>query len=119
MLLRYTPLPRSRLPLRRTPLRQRAKPKPPSVLHPNKRVPVSAREWQSLKMALFRRSGGFCEAWKGNEMCCAPITWYSFEPHHKKSRAHGGQDTLQNLLAVCHGCHQRIHGTLQWTRKLA
>ncbi len=116
-MLRRTPLARSCLPLRRTTLRQRAKFKPPSVLHPNKRVPLTPVRWHLLKIHLFNRSGGVCEAWKGSELCLTPITWYNFEPHHIQSRAKGGPDALENLLAVCHACHRQHHGEPQWSKR--
>jgi 5-methylcytosine-specific restriction enzyme A len=31
------------------------------------------------------------------------------EVHHKKSLSAGGEDTLQNVLALCPNCHREIH----------
>lgn len=31
--------------------------------------------------------------------------------HHRKLRSAGGSNRLVNLLAVCAGCHERIHGS--------
>jgi 5-methylcytosine-specific restriction endonuclease McrA len=92
-------------------LRQKAEPKPPSVLHPHKRYPVSQREWLEMVEQLFARSGGRCER------CGKTLRRATMEPHHVTSRAKGGPDALDNLLAVCHACHEEIHGKPQWSQK--
>jgi len=86
--------------------------KAPSVLHPLARVPLTPSEWEKLKDQLFTRSNGHCEAKSGlpARRCNARIFRASFEPHHILSRAHGGADTLDNLLACCHACHEIIDG---------
>jgi 5-methylcytosine-specific restriction endonuclease McrA len=29
--------------------------------------------------------------------------------HHVRFRSHGGEDSIQNLLTVCAGCHRGLH----------
>jgi hypothetical protein len=36
---------------------------------------------------------------------CGGFLPESFALHHRKLRKHGGPDSLGNLLALCHGCH--------------
>ena len=31
------------------------------------------------------------------------------EVHHKKQLAHGGDDTVENAIAVCPNCHRKLH----------
>jgi 5-methylcytosine-specific restriction endonuclease McrA len=45
-----------------------------------------------------------------------PLSSYTGDPlfanghiHHKKTRGAGGDDSLENCIWVCIGCHDRIH----------
>lgn len=51
-----------------------------------------------LRADLLRRSGGYCEV--GGERFRD-----SWAAHHRQLRSHQGQDSLENLLAVCHQHH--------------
>jgi 5-methylcytosine-specific restriction endonuclease McrA len=54
---------------------------------------------KGLRAQLFWRSQGYCER------CGGHIDQAEFAAHHRKLRAQGGQDTIQNLVALCHQCH--------------
>lgn len=56
------------------------------------------------------RAAGFCESCKNP----APFTRASdgtpfLEVHHIKSLADGGEDTLENVVALCPNCHREKH----------
>lgn len=117
-MIRRSPLSRSTKPLKRTRIRRRALPKPPSVLHPLKRYPLPPEEYAALCQRVFRRSEGFCEATTpGGSRCMSPMIC---DPHHIIRRSRGGQDLESNLIAVCRPCHRRLHNNeLHWTRRSA
>ena len=59
--------------------------------------------YAAARLVVFRRSMGMCEAgWDG----CVRVASHA---HHMKRRSQGGLDEPQNLLAVCHVCHDLIH----------
>ena len=57
---------------------------------------LASREWALKKEALLTRSGGICERCYN-----AP-----YQETHHKTYAHIGHESLDELLAVCSGCHQ-------------
>ena len=68
--------------------------------------PISAKqrayldELQRQLPDLYARCSGICEVCNK-----APVD----QAHHKRRRSQGGGNSLDNLLAVCLGCHQAIH----------
>ena len=49
--------------------------------------------------------------WRDSGMCRAHLfgcTIIGTDPHHLKSRARGGNDSLLNLVLLCRSCHDRI-----------
>jgi 5-methylcytosine-specific restriction endonuclease McrA len=36
--------------------------------------------------------------------------------HHLIYRSHGGSDTIQNLMALCRDCHDRVHNGMDSDR---
>lgn len=68
---------------------------------------VPAPDWEALRLALYTRAGGQCEACGINE---GPIGWSA---HHRQLRSRGGGHTLDNLTWLCGsgttGCHGRVH----------
>lgn len=56
------------------------------------------------RRAVHVRSEGRCEA-----RCCDDCTGQFEHAHHRRLTAQGGNDTAENLLAVCHRCHNWIH----------
>lgn len=56
-------------------------------------------EWQDLKMQVFRRAGGRCEACRHRR---------AQDIHHVIKRSQGGDDNPEaNLIALCRPCHRR------------
>jgi hypothetical protein len=58
-------------------------------------------EYLSVKALVMSRAGGKCE------VCHARPPYTT---HHRIYPAWGTFDVPENLLAVCHPCHCRIHG---------
>lgn len=57
---------------------------------------------QDLREAVKARARGLCD-------CCGerlPDVW---DAHHRQLRSRGGKDTLENLVALKHGHHMRLH----------
>lgn len=67
------------------------------------KIPVSVRE------AVERRSGGYCEA-----AVDAGCRRKGGHLHHKLMRSQGGGHTEGNLIDVCPPCHGYIHGHPAW-----
>jgi len=46
------------------------------------------------------RANGYCEV-------CGKPEQASMALHHRKLKSRGGQDTVSNLIRICHKCHNR------------
>jgi hypothetical protein len=51
-----------------------------------------------LREQVFERCKGYCEK------CGKPLP-YGWALHHRKLKSRGGEDTVQNFLALHHECH--------------
>lgn len=54
--------------------------------------------WRELREKILTRCQGYCEK------CGFGLT-EDFALHHRKLRSRGGQDTIENLVALHHKCH--------------
>lgn len=54
--------------------------------------------WAALREAVISRCQNYCE------MCGNALT-NTFALHHRKLKSRGGKDTLDNLIALHHKCH--------------
>lgn len=52
-----------------------------------------------LREQLWLRCGGYCES------CARPLPQDYWAAHHRKLRSHGRDDSLTNLVALHHSCH--------------
>jgi 5-methylcytosine-specific restriction endonuclease McrA len=52
-----------------------------------------------IREQVWQRSKGYCE------MCGISMDKQDFAIHHRKLKSRGGKDTMSNLIAVHHGCH--------------
>ena len=59
--------------------------------------PVS---YETLRQQVLRRDGWRCQS-------CG--TMANLEVHHKQFRSHSGDDSKENLIALCTRCHTGIH----------
>ena len=66
-------------------------------LPPLRLDPVS---YESLRQQILRRDGWRCQ------MCGAMS---NLEVHHRDFRSHSGEDSEENLITLCTGCHARVH----------
>jgi 5-methylcytosine-specific restriction endonuclease McrA len=69
---------------------------------PQKITPVRLNPelYEQLRQEVLRRDGWRCQA-------CGTIS--NLEVHHKQSRSHSGEDSAENLIALCATCHAEIH----------
>ncbi|MEM7535220.1 MAG: RNA-guided endonuclease IscB [Chloroflexota bacterium] len=56
---------------------------------------------ENLRMATLMRDGYECQHCHQKNV--------RLEAHHIVFRRNGGKDTLENLLTLCHRCHERVH----------
>jgi 5-methylcytosine-specific restriction endonuclease McrA len=63
-------------------------------------VRLDDREYEELREQVLRRDGWRCQF-------CGSMT--NLEVHHQQFRSHSGQDTEENLIAICHNCHSAAH----------
>lgn len=59
-----------------------------------------------LRTRVFARQDGCC-AWCGQRLSAWPVD--AWDAHHRQLRSRGGQDRLENLVALCHVDHMLIH----------
>jgi len=57
--------------------------------------------YERLREQVLRRDGWRCQ-------CCG--TRSNLEVHHKEFRGQGGDDSEENLITLCAGCHSLFHG---------
>jgi hypothetical protein len=55
-------------------------------------------DWKSLRESILARCQGYCEK-------CGIGLSDNFALHHRKLRSRGGKDTIDNLVALHHECH--------------
>jgi 5-methylcytosine-specific restriction endonuclease McrA len=69
--------------------------------HP-KNIPLrlDPESYDELRNQVLRRDGWRCQA-------CG--TMYNLEVHHKEFRSQAGDDSEQNLITLCAGCHAEAH----------
>ena len=60
----------------------------------------------SVRLAVRRRSGGWCELVDDNGVRCRE---YATQQHHLRRRSQGGLDTKENLLDLCAVHHGWVH----------
>jgi 5-methylcytosine-specific restriction enzyme A len=73
-------------------------------------VSVGFRRNADVIVAVLNRANGFCERCRNP----APFTRRAdntpyLEVHHRVSLAEGGEDTVENALALCPNCHRQAH----------
>lgn len=56
-----------------------------------------------LRQLVFIRAGGRCDC------CGTPLDPIAWDAHHRQLRKRGGEDSLENLVALVHGHHMIVH----------
>jgi 5-methylcytosine-specific restriction endonuclease McrA len=64
------------------------------------RLQLDLELYERLQERVLRRDGWKCQ-------CCG--TGLNLEVHHKQFRSQGGDDSEQNLITLCAGCHSFLH----------
>lgn len=54
--------------------------------------------WKALREKVLERCSGYCEL-------CGNSLYEDFALHHRKLRSRGGKDSIENLIALHHECH--------------
>lgn len=76
----------------------------------SKRQAKRERELTKSRRIVRERSGGQCE-FPG----CRNRAVHA---HHKRLRSQGGSDAPENLLDLCHECHEVLHRNPHWANEL-
>ncbi len=64
------------------------------------RLRLAPESYEELRMQVLRRDGWRCQ-------CCGAMS--HLEVHHRELRSHSGEDTEENLIALCTACHASVH----------
>jgi hypothetical protein len=73
---------------------------------------MKATNWVELRERVLMRCGGYCEK-------CGGGLEESFALHHRKLKSRGGKDTIDNLLALHHQCHNLGTNSVHLNVKIA
>jgi 5-methylcytosine-specific restriction endonuclease McrA len=87
-------------------------PKPrPKLLDKRARKASKQTDWRKVRIVVLTRDGHRCRACSSKQ---------GLEVHHVVMRSLGGKDEAGNLIALCRGCHESVHGhvlILRWNGK--
>jgi len=64
------------------------------------RVRLDTEAYRELRQQVLERDGWRCQA-------CGSLV--GLEIHHARFRSQQGEDTEENLIALCAQCHKKIH----------
>jgi len=70
------------------------------ILPKQPRVRLDPELYERLRVRVLRRDSWRCQ-------CCGSRS--HLEVHHKGFRSQGGDDSEQNLITLCAGCHSLAH----------
>jgi len=65
-----------------------------------RRSRLGQAEYERLRQDVLRRDGWRCQS-------CGGMS--NLEVHHKRFRSQSGNDSEENLITLCVGCHAKIH----------
>ena len=66
----------------------------------NPRLRLTPESYEDMRQQVLRRDGWRCQN-------CGAMS--NLEVHHKAFRSHAGDDSEENLITLCAGCHAVIH----------
>lgn len=75
---------------------------PPRLMSQPYRKGYTTATYKAAKQERYKLAGGRCE-WCGVELAKG---WHA---HHVRSLRDGGDDHIDNLRALCPGCHEAMH----------
>ncbi len=64
------------------------------------RLRLDPESYEQLRKQVLRRDGWRCQS-------CGARS--NLEVHHKEFRSQGGDDSEENLITLCAGCHSLVH----------
>ncbi len=64
------------------------------------RLRLDPELYERLREQVLRRDGWMCQ-------CCGKR--FNLEVHHREFRSQGGNDSEENLITLCAGCHSLVH----------
>ena len=70
------------------------------ILPKQPRLRLDSASYEQLRKQVLRRDGWRCQ-------CCGSSS--NLEVHHKEFRGHSGDDSEENLITLCAGCHSLAH----------
>ncbi len=73
--------------------------------HRMERANPDSKKWSKLRKKALRRDNHECHVCKSSSGQGG-----SLHVHHIEPRSEGGEDLLDNLITLCHGCHEKLHG---------
>ena len=65
------------------------------------RLRFDAEAYEELRLRVLRRDSWRCQS-------CGSMS--NLEVHHQRFRSHSGEDSEENLITLCKGCHAHVHG---------
>ena len=65
-----------------------------------RRLQLDTKAYRALRRQILERDGWRCQQ-------CGSIAW--LEVHHRQRRSRGGEDSEENLISLCSGCHRAMH----------
>ena len=65
-----------------------------------RRLRLDAASYENLRQRILHRDGWRCQS-------CGTMS--NLEVHHQEFRSHYGDDSEQNLIAMCTACHAAVH----------
>ncbi len=66
----------------------------------NPRLRLTPEFYEDMRQQVLRRDGWRCQS-------CGTMS--NLEVHHQAFRSHVGDDSEENLITLCAGCHADIH----------
>jgi len=99
----------NRNPIRRSPIKFKAKEHKESAPWRTPKIRLDAAEWNKMRQYIIARAGYRCENGMDNLRCNRKISWGDMHTHHRIHRSLGGSDVKENLLGVCQECHALHH----------
>lgn len=67
----------------------------------NKKTIIHKDKWWAIKQEVYKKYGHKCSK-------CGSCN--NIDVHHKIPLSKGGTNNIQNLIPLCHECHEKIHG---------
>ena len=79
---------------------------PGSIVRPDGSEILVGKDWAKRKFELWTRANGRCERLLSDGTRCRNE---AHDPHHHpKARSKGRDDRMENLIALCRGCHNLV-----------